>query len=238
MPAEALVNLAGRTLTILDGADVGVLIENQGTLVLGGSAGQTQGLDFEQTASGVWEVEIGGTNPISDFDRMTLSGVAQLGGTLDLSLISGFEATIALGNTFNILSAAGGVGNMFDSLIQPPNMPAGLKFGVDYTNPTIVQLVVMAALCPDLNMDGDVNIFDINLVSANWGGPGPDGDANKDGIVNIFDINVISANWGPVPAQSHPAVVAAGSAAAVPEPATWLLAAIGLMFAAAARRFR
>jgi hypothetical protein len=37
------------------------------------------------------------------------------------------------------------------------------------------------------------SIFDVNLVSANWGGPGPAGDANKDGTVDIFDVNVISS---------------------------------------------
>ena len=44
-----------------------------------------------------------------------------------------------------------------------------------------------------MNLDGTVNIFDINLVSAHWGEAGPAGDANGDGVVNIFDINLISA---------------------------------------------
>jgi len=61
---------------------------------------------------------------------------------------------------------------------------------VDFNSP-------LSLLMPDVNMDGVVNIFDINLVSSNWNGPGPAGDANKDGIVNIFDINLISANWTP-----------------------------------------
>jgi len=73
---------------------------------------------------------------------------------------------------------------------------------------------------PDLNVDGVVNIFDINLVSSNWGNAGNagtvTGDVNKDGIVNIFDINEISANWTPT------------GAAAVPEPATALLGLLGL----------
>ncbi len=47
----------------------------------------------------------------------------------------------------------------------------------------------------DVNGDGTVDIFDVNVVSANWGGPGPIGDANHDGSIDIFDINLISANW-------------------------------------------
>jgi len=74
------------------------------------------------------------------------------------------------------------------------------------------------ALMPDVNMDGVVNIFDINLVSSNWGGTGPAGDANKDGTVNIFDINLISANW-----------TQAGAASAVPEPGSLALAAFGMI---------
>jgi len=68
----------------------------------------------------------------------------------------------------------------------------------------------------DVNLDGVVNIFDINLVSSNWantGLPGITGDANVDGVVNIFDINLISSNWSPSP----------GGGAAVPEPSTLVL---------------
>ncbi len=82
----------------------------------------------------------------------------------------------------------------------------------DFSNPP-------SLLMADVNMDGFVDIFDINLVSANWGGPGPAGDANKDGIVDIFDINLISANWNPAPP---------GGSTAVPEPASWLLAGVCL----------
>jgi len=79
-------------------------------------------------------------------------------------------------------------------------------------------------LMPDVNMDGVVNIFDINLVSSNWNTAGPAGDANKDGIVNIFDINLISANWTPAPAQ------------AVPEPTTAVLLIVGAALIALVRR--
>ncbi len=51
----------------------------------------------------------------------------------------------------------------------------------------------------DVNQDGMVDIFDINLVSAHWGEAGPAGDANSDGAVDIFDINLISASWGTLP---------------------------------------
>jgi len=56
--------------------------------------------------------------------------------------------------------------------------------------------VARSLLSGNVNQDDDVNIFDINLVSSNWGTTGGDGDANQDGAVNIFDINLISAHMG------------------------------------------
>lgn len=67
----------------------------------------------------------------------------------------------------------------------------------------------------DVNRDGVVNIFDINLVSSHWGESGPAGDANGDMIVDIFDINLISRNWTPTGAVA--------SATPVPEPTTAVL---------------
>ena len=75
----------------------------------------------------------------------------------------------------------------------------------------------------DVNSDGTVNIFDINVVSANWsnmGAPGIVGDANNDGTVNVFDINLVSANWTRAPdGQSSP----------VPEPSGVVLGSATLM---------
>ena len=83
----------------------------------------------------------------------------------------------------------------------------------------------------DVNRDGTVNIFDVNLVSSHWGEPGPYGDANADGDVDIFDINVISAHWGESIVPGEP----------VPEPATatMLSGVAGVLgFAAIRRRCR
>lgn len=75
----------------------------------------------------------------------------------------------------------------------------------------------LTATTGDVNLDGEVNIFDVNLVSSNWGLTGPLGDANHDGTVNIFDVNLISSNW-------------TGAAnAPVPEPSTIALAALAVI---------
>ncbi len=57
-------------------------------------------------------------------------------------------------------------------------------------------------LAGDVNFDGIVDIFDINLLSTAWGQAGPRGDANLDRKVNIFDINALSSSWSvPGPAS-------------------------------------
>lgn len=74
----------------------------------------------------------------------------------------------------------------------------------------------IVTLGPDVNYDGVVNIFDVNLVSSHWGEVGPLGDANGDHAVNVFDQNAIAANWTSVAAVDEPptlALVLAGLAA-------------------------
>ncbi len=90
-----------------------------------------------------------------------------------------------------------------------------------------VQIVSSLPLMPDVNMDGYVDIFDVNLISDNWGSVGLPGtvagDATNDGIVDIFDINLVSASWNEPPL-----------ALPVPEPASIALllgAALGLVVA-------
>ncbi len=226
----ALVNEPGRTLTLLDAADVDVLLENEGRLELGASPGQTTGLDFQQFATGIWDVEIQDTG-LNDFDRMNLTGVAQLDGTLDLSLLGGFQPDI--GDTFNILSASGGVGGSFSDVLQPLTLAAGRLFEVNYL-PTIVQLEVVADFDADFDGDNDVDVADLMILQRGFGvgTTQSEGDADYDGDIDADDIAVWEAQFGMGAAVS--ATLAA--TAAVPEPATALLLAVGLAFAAGRRR--
>ncbi len=62
----------------------------------------------------------------------------------------------------------------------------------------------LASIPGDANGDQQVDIFDINMIAANWGWRVDqegahstcDADVNHDGIVDVFDINTVSANWG------------------------------------------
>ncbi|HVU89954.1 MAG TPA: dockerin type I domain-containing protein [Pirellulales bacterium] len=81
----------------------------------------------------------------------------------------------------------------------------------------------------DANLDGIVNSQDLAVVSSSWLKTGVGllgGDINGDGIVNSQDLASISSNWlqtGGAPAP------ASANAASVPEPASYLLCAIGMV---------
>ncbi len=69
---------------------------------------------------GTLDIEIGGYTPGSEYDQLnhTLgSGVAELGGTLDVSLLNGFMPQA--GDAFDILSATGGISGMFATTMLP-----------------------------------------------------------------------------------------------------------------------
>jgi hypothetical protein len=173
------------TLVLVDGltsANLAVRIVNSGMMRLGGSpAGQVEGLEYEQTAEGRWRLEVRGPGP-TDFDQLTLTGSAELDGTLDL-MLDGFMPS--LGQTYDVLSAAGGVSGVFATIVQPPDMPAGLHFDVIY-HPTLVQLEVVGALAFTADFDGSgaVDAADLAIwqdaFARNANGDS-DGDGDSDG---------------------------------------------------------
>jgi hypothetical protein len=102
---------------------------------------------------------------LSQFDRYTLTGAATLAGELIIDLEVGFVP--ALGNSFTILSAAGGVTGSFTSVQEPADMPAGLVFDIRYQSQS-VRLVVVEELLGDYNFNGVVDAADYVV----WRKPG------------------------------------------------------------------
>ena len=51
----------------------------------------------------------------------------------------------------------------------------------------------------DINGDGQINVFDLNIIASNSGTNNPVADANHDGTVDSFDISIVSAAWGALP---------------------------------------
>jgi hypothetical protein len=215
----ALVVEENRTLELADAADVDVVLENQGRIELGSLVGQTDGLAFQQSASGELAIDLGGTG-LDNFDRMPLTGEAQLGGTLDLGLVGGFVP--ALGQTFNILSATGGVSGFFADVDQPSGLPAGLLLDIVYS-PTLVQLTVVDDLAGDYNRNGLVDAADFVVWREKQGQAVTrfsSADGNGDGTVDTDDYNVWRSHFGQAASGTHLGESLQYSGGAVPEPGT------------------
>lgn len=146
--------------------------------------------------------------PLTPGSHFALSAASQSGGALDVVLATGDPFV-----SDNLAVVVGpGTYNIALQMADPQDATKYITLSSGAIN--------VAAVFGDVNRDGVVNIFDVNLVSSRWGELGPTGDANGDMAVNIFDINLISSNWTPT------------GSSAVPEPATWglaLFAAIALL---------
>jgi len=97
------------------------VVDNEGLVAPGLSAG---GLTIEgnyvQSSGGSLELELGGLLPVSEYDRLHVSGYASLAGTLDIQFVNGFNPID--GSMFEALlydSAAGQfvLGNGIDSIM-------------------------------------------------------------------------------------------------------------------------
>ncbi len=142
--------------------------------------------DLTQLFDGTLDIELGGLLQGTEHDLFNVSGIANLGGMLDVSLIdpgTGLFAP-ALGDSFDILTAAGGVSGKFAGL-NFPALGGGLGWGVTYGPNTVSVRVLTVALSPDFDFDGDVDGADLAVWEASYAaGAGADanGDFNSDGF--------------------------------------------------------
>jgi len=213
-------NLVGLTqngaTSVLDVTGNDTTITGTYTLTAGtASVGATRVLSVtgNTQANGTFSTQITGTN----IGKMAITGGLTLGATSVLDIQGNLATAIThVIATYNPGSLVGMFGNALDATSN--------GYNVIYENSQII----LDELDGDANHDGVVNIFDINLVSANWNPAGPvgafaPGNINHDTVVNIFDINQISSNWAHVATNGGVA-----HAQAVPEPATLGLAILGL----------
>lgn len=115
-------------------------LNNQGTGVLapGASPGQTQIYgDYRQGAAAAYQAELGGTVPATQYDRVLVSSLAQLGGTLDVRLYNGFAPQSD--DSFTVLSAGSITGKFGNAAAGAAGLitPFG-SFDVAYTNTEVV----------------------------------------------------------------------------------------------------
>lgn len=201
----------------------GGIVELEGDLKPGNSpANVTFGGSLQININAGLGIELGGTIKGAEYDSLTIAGVASLSGTLTTSLINGFVP--AVGQSFEILTAAGGVDGTFDS-VNLPALAGGLYLNLAYA-PTAVTISV-AGLLGDFNHNGTVDSADFVLWRKTLGQAGSAlaADANNSGTIDQGDYNIWRANFG------QNAVIGSGSSvppSAVPEPSSIMLLAAAL----------
>ncbi|BBO30745.1 beta strand repeat-containing protein [Lacipirellula parvula] len=227
--AGAIVIPSGSHMIADNLADIGVLLDMQGTFRPGGfnTIGRVNLFDYQQASTGLVEVELTGT-ALNAFDRLVASGDVVLDGSLVIDIDGAFVP--ALGNTFNIITG-NTVTGVFDT-IDVSGMPAGLAFHLNYLgNAVQLQVVNEPFFTADFDEDGDVDSTDLaiwkNAFNLNQLGDA-DGDNDSDGA----DFLLWQQQFGSKPA------VAVGTpvATAVPEPSGFALLAFAAAGIAAARR--
>lgn len=151
-----------------------VAFDPTGILELGG--------DYTQASFASLEIDLGGTQA-GEFDQLLVDGNAALSGTLDVSLIDGFDG--ANGQSIDIITANSVTGT-FDNVIAPADM----NVQVNYSASVVSLQVTDDFLLGDVNLDGVVDFLDIapfiNVLSQAI--VQDEADTTQDGVVNFLDI--------------------------------------------------
>jgi len=124
-------------------------VNSVGTVTPGTSADETGNLmidgSFSQLVGGITAIDLEGTST-SDFDILSITGPAILDGTLDVDLLGSF--TPMHGDSFTILSAAGGVTGMFGTELLPA-LPGTLDWQILYGTNDVTLLAVDPTIVPE-----------------------------------------------------------------------------------------
>lgn len=165
------------------------------------------------------EIEIAGPTKGTDYDSLAIDLSASVSGGLTVSLL---DYTPSLGETFEIITADGGVSGAFSSE-QFPSFDPALTFHTFY-GANSVTLAVTPALPGDYNADGTVNLADYTVWRDSLGavGVGLAADGDFSGGVDASDYQTWKNNFG----ASLPVIP---STASVPEPAAWCLMLLSLL---------
>jgi T5SS/PEP-CTERM-associated repeat protein/autotransporter-associated beta strand protein len=144
------------------------------------------------------QIELGGLIPIVQHDVLTASGDIALGGTLHVTLISGFAPRP--GDCFEIISSSGGAIIGEFASIEPPG-----DYELQYARGSVTLCALGTPCVADIappgapgKGDGVVGPGDLAALLASWGAcPDCPADFTGDNIVGPADLAQLLAGWGP-----------------------------------------
>jgi T5SS/PEP-CTERM-associated repeat protein len=134
-------------------------VTNSGAIIEvfpGSTAVYLQGLTTTGSGSAL-SVHLADPDEDPDFGSVEVSGAAALDGTLQVQLADGFVPSE--GDSFQILTAAGGRTGMFTNELLP-SLSSGLDWELQYTPNSVVLSVISTVLPGDYNGNGVVDAAD------------------------------------------------------------------------------
>ncbi len=188
-----------------DDAVVNVDVVNHGEVrvgVLSNTPSHVEFADrFVQSETGTLDIDLAGIFT-SQYDRLIVGNGATLDGTLDVSLVGGYEPS--LGDDFLVLTTGDGLTGTFASAILP-DLNEGLAWDLDYSPFALTLSVVDAPLSADVDLDGDVDGLDFLMIQR-----------TDPSLIPLWESQYGSSSVG----------AAAAAFSAVPEPETLTLAVL------------
>jgi hypothetical protein len=223
------INLSGRSSLVADGL-IDATISVEGPTRIGGD---TIGLldvtgGFKLTGDKAeMVVQIGGDTPGASHDAIHVDGPASIAGKLTIQLAREFQPV--LGQSFTVLTSSDLTGQF---------TLGGILTGNVFLAPAVSgdNIVVLASIPGDINLDGTVNLGDFGLLKEGFGQPGgglTKGDLNASGTTDLADFGLLKENFGRSGGPKAGAL-----ASPVPEPGTVCLALAGLLSLLLSRAYR
>ncbi|MGF1633616.1 MAG: trypsin-like serine protease [Phycisphaerae bacterium] len=185
---------------------------------------------FDLDVGGTLEIELGGT-AASQYDRLNVTGTADLDGNIAVRLLGGYLPEP--GTSYDIVTA-GGYETISGNILNETGL-AGLLLSTSQSG-GVLSLLAEAAIAGDANLDGTVDFTDFNIILGSFGGTGDwfAGDFDGNGVIDFADFNIVLGNFGSsvtgmTLSAAEYAAFDLAVAAFIPEPTLGTLTALPLL---------